>query len=337
MTIFFCTVSIINSRIRLTDVMNTPEEFEIIVPEEYHLERIDRFLAGSLELDLSRSYIQKLIHDDTITVNGNSIKQNYKVKEDDCIKIIIPEPEELDILPEDIPLDIVYQDASIAVINKQPGLVVHPGPGNWNATLVNALLFHLKDLSSIGGQVRPGIVHRLDKDTSGLMVVAKNDRAHQLLTAEFADRNVKKRYCAVVAGKPDERHFFVEKPIARHPKYRHKMTVCDDGKEARTEVFCTKIWNSRHGIFSLFDVHLHTGRTHQIRVHLSSMSLPIVGDPVYSKKWTKYRVPFLLLASVYLEFTHPDTGKRVSFEAPFPEHIIQFMEKTERLSETIIE
>jgi 23S rRNA pseudouridine1911/1915/1917 synthase len=317
--------------------MDTPEVFEIIVPEEYHLERIDRFLAGSLELDLSRSYIQKLIHDDTITVNGNSIKQNYKVKEDDCIKIVIPEPEELDILPEDIPLEIVYQDASIAVINKQPGLVVHPGPGNWDSTLVNALLFHLKDLSSIGGQVRPGIVHRLDKDTSGLMVVAKNDRAHQLLTAEFADRRVTKRYCAVVAGKPDERHFFVDSPIARHPKYRHKMTVWDEGKEALTEVFCKKIINSRQGIFSFFDVRLHTGRTHQIRVHLSSMSLPIVGDTVYSKKWAKYRVPYLLLASVYLEFTHPDTGQRVSFEAPLPDHITQFLEKAERLAENIIE
>jgi 23S rRNA pseudouridine1911/1915/1917 synthase len=178
------------------------EKIEIIVPEEYNLERIDRFLPLALETDFSRSYIQKLIENEDITVNGSPIKQNYKLKYDDVIAVEVPEPGELDVAPENIPLDIVYEDSSIVVINKQPGLVVHPGPGNWNGTMVNALLFHIKDLSSIGGSVRPGIVHRLDKDTSGLMVVAKNDRAHQKLTEDFASRNVIKRYAPSSPASP---------------------------------------------------------------------------------------------------------------------------------------
>ncbi len=306
------------------------EKIEIIVPEEYNLERIDRFLPLALETDFSRSYIQKLIKNEDITVNGSPIKQNYKLKYDDVIAVEVPEPGELDVAPENIPLDIVYEDSSIVVINKQPGLVVHPGPGNWNGTMVNALLFHIKDLSSIGGSVRPGIVHRLDKDTSGLMVVAKNDRAHQKLTEDFASRNVIKRYAAVIAGKPDSDHEVIDRPIGRHPKYRHKMTVREDGREAVTEYFLKKIWNNNHGIFSLLDVRLHTGRTHQIRVHLASLGTPIVGDQIYSKKWAKHRVPYLLLASVYLEFSHPESGEAVKFSVPMPGHMEKFIARIEK-------
>jgi 23S rRNA pseudouridine1911/1915/1917 synthase len=307
------------------------ETIEITVPDENNLERIDKFLPASLELDLSRSYIQKLIKGGHIRVNERIIKPNYKVKTDDRIVIVAPEPEPLELEPEDIPLDIVYQDGSIVVINKQPGLVVHPGPGNWSRTLVNGLLFHVKDLSSIGGVSRPGIVHRLDKDTSGLMVVAKNDASHQFLTAEFSSRNVKKKYVAVVVGKPHADHGVIDKPIGRHRKYRHKMTVDEKGREAVTEFRVRKVLNSRLGVFSFLDIDLHTGRTHQIRVHLSAAGMPVVGDPIYSKKWEKYRVPFLLLAATGLEFSHPSSGKAMSFVVNIPEHMRAFLEKIERL------
>jgi len=305
------------------------EKIELIVPEEYHLERVDRFLTGALEADLSRSYIQKLIKGGDILVNGSAIKQNYKIKTDDVISVTVPEPAELDVAPEEIPLDIVYQDADIAVINKPPGLVVHPGPGNWNGTLVNGLLYHLKDLSSIGGSIRPGIVHRLDKDTSGLMVVAKNDGAHRFLTEEFAARRVRKVYDAVVIGKPDRGHDVIDRPIGRHPKYRHKMAILENGREAVTEYYLKKIYNTQTGLFSHLEIHLHTGRTHQIRVHLSAMGNPIVADPIYSKRASRFKVPYLMLAARFLEFTHPAKGGAVSFRVDLPEHMVRFMNKLE--------
>ncbi|HOO73556.1 MAG TPA: RluA family pseudouridine synthase [Spirochaetota bacterium] len=301
--------------------------YETTVPGENNLERIDKFLVISLEADFSRSFIQKLIKDGNILANGSPIRQNYKVKTDDVILIEVPEPEVLDLVPRDIPLDIVYEDDDIAVINKKPGMVVHPGPGNYDHTMVNALLFHLKGLSSIGGVERPGIVHRLDKDTSGLIVVAKNDRAHQHLVNEFSARRVKKKYKAVVTGKPADDHGLIDMPIARHRKYRHKMAVVESGRDAVTEYRLEKMWNNRLGIFSLLDITLHTGRTHQIRVHLSASGLPIVGDPIYSKKWEKHRVPYLLLASVFLSFEHPRTGDEVSFEVSLPDHMRDFLEK----------
>jgi len=307
------------------------EIIKLTVPEEYHLQRVDKFITNAQEYDLSRSYIQKLIKDDHILVNGLSIKQNYKSKTDDEIVITIPEPKKLEIDAENIPLDIIYEDSTIAVINKQPGLVVHPGPGNWEKTMVNALLYHLKDLSSIGGVIRPGIVHRLDKDTSGIIVVAKNDEAHKSLADQFANRTVKKKYKTIVVGKLKDDSAIIDLPIGRHRKYRHKMTVTESGKEARTEYKVEKTFSSRLGTFSLVDVNLLTGRTHQIRVHFSSMGHPIVGDPIYSKKWEKYKVPFLLLASQEIKFKHPDTQEEVSFKVDLPEHMKLYLEKLENL------
>ncbi len=303
------------------------EKIEIVVPEEYHLERVDRFITRSLEIDLSRSFIQKLIRDGRITVNGYTIKQNYRVKNDDVILIVIPEPEDFRFEPENIAVEILHEDASIAVINKAAGMVVHPGPGNWNGTLANALLFHLKDLSAIGGVLRPGIVHRLDRDTSGVMVVAKSDAAHRFLAGEFAGRRVLKKYIAVVQEKPKCGQGTIDQPIGRHPRYRQKMAIVPGGREAVTEYFLQKIWNTNKGVFSLLDVRPHTGRTHQIRVHLSSTGTPIVGDPIYSRKWAKYNIPYLLLAAVSLEFTHPDSRNRVTFNIPIPEHIADFIRK----------
>ncbi len=308
------------------------EKIELAVPVEYHLERVDRFLTEALEADFSRSYIQKLIKGGDILVNGVEIKQNYRVKTDDVILISVPEPEELDLDAEDIPFDIVYQDTDIAVINKPPGLVVHPGPGTPNGTLVNGLLYHLKNLSSIGGSIRPGIVHRLDKDTSGLMVVAKNDGAHRFLVEEFAARRVKKIYNAVVIGKPDRSHDIIDRPIGRHPKYRHKMSVLDSGREAVTEYYLEKIFNTRTGLFSHLEIHLHTGRTHQIRVHLSAMGNPIVADPIYSKRASRFNAPYLMLAARSLAFTHPSKGEAVSFQADLPDHMVKFIQKLEAAS-----
>ncbi len=306
---------------------------DIIVPEEYHLERIDTFLASALEVDFSRSYIQKLIKGNSILVNGKEIKANYKVKTDDCISITLPEPDEIEIYPEDIPLNIVYEDDDIAVINKQPGLVVHVGPGNYTSTLVNALLFHVKKLSTAGDSYRPGIVHRLDRDTAGLMVISKTDEAYYNLVEQFSGRKVKKKYAAIVTGKPSEDSEIIEKSIGRHKKYRHKMTLTEDGKEAITEYRIDKIWHAPGGaVFTLLDVRIYTGRTHQIRVHLSSMGHPIVGDKIYSKKWMKYKLPYLLLCSTELSFSHPITGEEMMFNAEYPGHFKNFMAKLDNIT-----
>lgn len=308
----------------------TSEKLEFMVPEESDHARIDVFLAHSLELDFSRSYIQKLIRAGHVRVNGLAIRPNHRVRPDESIELEIPEPEKLDLEAEDLPLPILYEDSSLAVVNKPAGMVAHPGGGHRQGTLVNALLHHIRDLSSIGGTERPGIVHRLDKDTAGLMLVAKEDLAHRFLMEEFAGRRVVKRYTALCSGKPREDHGVIDGPIGRHPTYRHKMTVRDGGRQAITEFRLTRVWHTPTGVFSLMDILLHTGRTHQIRVHLSSSGLPIVGDPLYSKKWEKYGVPYLLLASVFLEFTHPRTGERMSFQTPVPQHIADFIKKLEK-------
>ncbi len=302
----------------------------VTVPEEYDLERIDRFLASSLESQISRSLIQKLIKEEHILVNGNSTRSNYKVKTDDEISISYPEAEVKLPYPQNIPINIIYEDESVAVINKQPGLVVHQGPGNYDDTLVNALLFHIKNLSTAGDEFRPGIVHRLDRDTAGLMVIAKTDEAYESLVEQFSSREVDKRYAAIVTGKPLKEHDVIDKPIARHKKYRQKMCVTEDGREAVTEYTISKIWHTPTGTFTMLDVKIFTGRTHQIRVHFSSMGNPVIGDQIYSKKWEKYRVPYLLLASTYLAFRHPATGERMEFSLDIPAHMKDFIERLEQ-------
>ncbi|MCU0846730.1 MAG: RluA family pseudouridine synthase [Spirochaetes bacterium] len=313
------------------DINYLSGRLEFTVSEEFGGERTDRFLASVLENGISRSYIQKLIKAGRVLANGGLIKQNHRLSAEDVVTIEIPSPEKLELMPEDIPIEVVYEDRSLLVVNKQAGLVVHPGPGNWNNTLVNALLYSVRDLSGIGGVERPGIVHRLDKDTSGLMVIAKNDAAHRSLVEAFAGRRVEKKYSAIVSGKPPKEHAVIDLPIARHRKYGHKMTVTGDGREAVSEYFLKKMWNTTRGIFSLLDVVLHTGRTHQIRVHLSASGMPIVGDPIYSKKSDKYGVPFLLLASVSLAFDHPEDGRRMSFTADLPPHMSEFIVKLEKI------
>ncbi len=303
----------------------------ITVPEEYDLERIDTFLASAMELDFSRSYIQKLIKGKNILVNGNAIKSNYKVKSEDSISITLPEPKKVEIFPEDIPLEILYEDEHICVINKQPGLVVHIGPGNYTKTLVNALLYHVKKLSDAGDDFRPGIVHRLDRDTAGIMVIAKDNEAYHGLVKAFSSRDVTKKYAAIVSGKPGEENGIIDQPIGRHKKYRHKMTLCEDGKEAITQYEVEKIWHLKMGeVFTLLDIQIHTGRTHQIRVHLSSMGHPVIGDRIYSKKWQKYKIPYLLLCAKELAFIHPCTGEEMKFSVELPQHFKDYMTKLDK-------
>ena len=305
------------------------EKIDLIVPEENTGSRVDAFLAESLEADLSRSFVQKLIRNGDITVNGTRVKPNCRLRAGDSVVIVIPEPKQLDIEPKNIPLDVIYEDDDIAVINKAPGITVHPGAGTDGDTLVSALMFHLEELSSIGGVERPGIVHRLDKDTAGLMVIAKNDRAHRLISSQFAERTTFKEYIAVTVGAPKEDRFLIDSPIGRHPVYRHKMTVRSDGRNASTEIISVRRFAVTRGNFALLRIVIHTGRTHQIRVHLSSRGFPIVGDPLYSKNHASHGVPFLLLASVRLAFDHPATGKRVDFSIPPPPHFQQFIDKLE--------
>ncbi len=312
--------------------MDDKKTITLTVPNEYSNTRIDVFIFNALEGELSRSFIQKLLKGGNITVNGNSVKQNYKVKQHQEITIAIPQPEKTSLQPQDIPLTILFEDNDIAVIYKPAGMVVHPGAGNVEHTLVNALLYHFKGLSSIGGVERPGIVHRLDKDTEGLMIIAKNDTAHTIASKAFQQRTVIKKYEAIVIGKPNEVSGLINKAIDRHPKYGHKMAVRDDGKEALTQYTCKEIWHTTNGVFSRLELQIYTGRTHQIRVHLASLGLPIVGDQLYSKKWEKYRVPYMLLAATYLQFHHPITKQPLQFCVDLPMHIKDFITRLNALA-----
>jgi len=303
------------------------EKYIITTPAEFDLERIDRIIPVLLETDISRSQIQKLIKSGDITVNGSETRANYKVKTDDTIEILINEAETSALTPENIPVNIIYEDDDIAVIIKQPGLVVHPGPGNYGSTLVNGLLYHIKKLSISDDPSRPGIVHRLDRDTSGLMVIAKSDTAYTSLVEQFSARTVEKHYSAIVIGKPVKDHALINRPIARHKKYRQKMTIDESGREAITEYTVSRIWHTDIGVFTMLNIILHTGRTHQIRVHLSAMGNPIIGDQIYSKKWEKYKAPYLLLASTCLRFKHPSSGAELSFSAELPPHILEYFDK----------
>ncbi|MCL1864370.1 MAG: RluA family pseudouridine synthase [Spirochaetes bacterium] len=307
------------------------EKYIITVPAEFDLERIDRIIPILLETDISRSQIQKLIKSGDITVNGSETRANYKVKTDDEIEIVTKEDDMLLPHEENIPINIIYEDDDIAVIIKQPGLVVHPGHGNYGSTLVSGLLYHIKRLSILGDPLRPGIVHRLDRDTSGLMVIAKSDAAYISLVEQFSSRTVEKHYAAIVIGKPVKDHALINRPIARHKKYRQKMTIDEDGREAITEYTISRIWHTDMGVFTMLNIILHTGRTHQIRVHLSAMGNPIVGDQIYSKKWEKYKVPYLLLASTYLKFIHPISREVLSFSAELPLHISEYIDKLDSM------
>ena len=287
--------------------------------------RLDAYIA-SKQSDLSRSNIQKLIESGEILVNNSKKKMSYKVQEGDVIQINVLEAREANIKPESIPIDIVYQDNDIIVVNKPKGLVVHPANGNPDGTLVNAIMAICKDgLSGIGGELRPGIVHRLDKDTSGLLIVAKNDKAHRIMSEQIKNRKVRKIYIALVKGVVAENEATINMPIGRSTKDRKKMAVRKDGKEAVTHFKVLK----RYQNYTLLEVKIDTGRTHQIRVHMAEIGHPVVGDMVYSSGKNEFGVEGQMLHAKSLDFKHPITGKQMHLEAPLPQYFQEVLLKLE--------
>ncbi|KMN43877.1 RluA family pseudouridine synthase [Bacillus sp. LK2] len=289
------------------------EVVQVTVAEEQKSERIDKFVA-EINSEWSRSQVQQWIKDDVVTVNGKSVKVNYKVKENDEITVTIPDPEELDIQAEDMNLEIYYEDADVLVVNKPRGMVVHPAPGHTSGTLVNGLMHHCTDLSGINGVMRPGIVHRIDKDTSGLLMVAKNDMAHESLVNQLVAKTVTRRYKAIVHGVIPHDKGTIDAPIGRDKKERQSMTVDENGKNAVTHFQVLE----RFKDFTLVECRLETGRTHQIRVHMKYIGYPLAGDPKYGPKKTLDMNGQALHAGI-LGFDHPRTGEYIQFEAPIPE------------------
>ena len=298
------------------------DDLKFIVTKENIGKRLDAYVS-SLKDNISRSNAQKLIKNNKIFVNGKNVKESYKVKENDEIRIIIEEPKKSSLKPENIPLDIIYEDNDIIVINKPKGMVVHPGNGNHEGTLVNAVLAYAKDLSGIGGKLRPGIVHRIDKDTSGLIIVAKNDEAHKNLSEEIKNHEVTKIYTCLVRGNISEDDATIDMPIGRDKNDRKKMAVTEDGKKAITHFRVLK----RYGNYTLLRVKIDTGRTHQIRVHMAKIGHPIIGDEVYSNGKNEFNVHGQMLHSTYLKFKHPVTGKELELEAPLPQYFQDVLEQ----------
>ena len=288
--------------------------------------RLDAYIS-SKETNLSRTNVQRLIEEGNILVNGQKKKISYKVQIGDNIEINIPEAKETSIKAENIPVEVVYEDNYIIVVNKPKGMVVHPANGNPDGTLVNAIMAMCKgSLSGIGGEIRPGIVHRLDKDTSGLLIVAKNDLAHINMSNQIKDRQVKKIYIALVKGNINENEATINMPIGRSTKDRKKMAVRKDGKEAITHFKVLK----RYKNYTLLEVKIDTGRTHQIRVHMAEIGHPVVGDMVYSKGKNEFGVEGQMLHSKSLDFKHPITGKEMHLEARLPEYFEKVLEKLDR-------
>ena len=286
--------------------------------------RLDAYLAKNTEL--SRSAAAKLIESGAVTVNGKTVEKKYQLREGDGIDLTLPEAEEYEAEPENIPLDVVYEDSDIIVINKPSGMVVHPAPGNYTGTLVNALLYHCKDsLSGIGGVMRPGIVHRIDKDTSGLLVVAKNDRAHRALSEELSYHGIEREYHALVRGGFKEESGTVDLPIGRHPVDRKRMAVIKSGEGAREAVTHYEVIRS-YGQVTHLRLRLETGRTHQIRVHMSHLGHALLGDEVYASTKTlfeKQHAPLFdgqILHAKRLSLTHPVTKERMTFECELPDN-----------------
>ena len=294
---------------------------------EQPCERLDVFLSA--RLGVTRSAAKKLLDGGHITVGGKAVKASRPVSAGEEVVAEIPDPETLDLTPQDIPVDIVYEDEDIAVVNKPQGLTVHAGSGNLSGTLVNALLYRLNSLSSINGVVRPGIVHRIDKDTSGLLVVAKNDAAHLSLSAQIAEKTCRREYLALCEGIFKEDTGRIETYIGRSPSDRVKMAVVpkEKGKYALTEYEVQARYAEG---FTLARFRLYTGRTHQIRVHCRYIGHPVVGDPVYGSKKQKFHLAGQLLHACRLELTHPRTGERMSFEAPLPAYFTDVLSRLER-------
>lgn len=295
------------------------EKMEHRINEQDANERIDKVIA-SLNNEWSRTQVQAWIKEGYVLVNGKNIKTNYKTTVNDLIEIHLPEPEPLDVVAEKMDLDIYYEDGDVLVVNKPKGMVVHPAPGHITGTLVNGLMYHCKDLSGINGVLRPGIVHRIDKDTSGLIMVAKNDFAHESLVNQLMEKKVLRKYRAIVHGVIPHDHGTIDAPIGRDPKDRQSMTVIETGKNAVTHFNVLERFNQ----YTYVECQLETGRTHQIRVHMKYIGFPLVGDPKYGPKKTLNLDGQALHAAV-LGFYHPRTKEFLSFEAPLPEYFDQLL------------
>lgn len=292
--------------------------YEYLVKDSDAGQRIDKLLSIQLT-DFSRSYIQKLLSNRAVLIHGQPIKSNYKVKEGDYIQVEIPEPEVLDVQPENIPLDIVYEDTDILIINKPKGMVVHPAAGHYSGTLVNAILYHCQDdLSTINGVLRPGIVHRIDMDTTGLLVICKNNMAHQSLAEQLKVHSITRKYTAIVYDNIPEDNGTIHKTIGRHPVDRKKQAVnVRNGRDAITHY---RVLERFGGKYTMVECQLETGRTHQIRVHMASIHHPLLGDTVYGPSKDSFHLQGQTLHAGVLGFIHPRTGKYVEFHSELPEY-----------------
>lgn len=301
----------------------------VIVKENNQKKRLDSFISEECGLNLSRTMVKKLLDEEKILVNNKLQKASYKPEIGDILTIDIPKPKEIKLEAQDIPVPVVYEDNDIIVVNKPKGMVVHPANGNPDGTLVNAILAMCKDsLSGIGGEIRPGIVHRLDKDTSGLLIVAKNDLAHMNMSKQIQERKVTKKYIALVKGNVPEDEATIHMPIARSTKDRKKMAVDAKGKDAITHFKVLK----RYGKYTLLELKIDTGRTHQIRVHMSYIGHPVVGDMVYSNGKNEFGVEGQMLHAKSLEFKHPVTNKEMHLEAELPEYFKKVLAKLDSQS-----
>ncbi len=302
-----------------------PEVKLIVVDEQMDGNRLDVLIAEEVE-HLSRSAVKGLINEGKVLVNQKVLKASYRVQEGDEINIEIPKPQVLQLQPRNIPLEIIYQDEALAVINKPKGLVVHPAHGNWDYTLVNALLYHIKVLSDINGEIRPGIVHRLDKDTSGVMVVAKNNEAYRSLAAQIKEYSIKREYIALVHGAIKENVGTIDAPIARNKVERKKMAVVTGGRPAVSKYQVLE----RFDKYSLVKVELVTGRTHQIRVHFAYIKHPVVGDPLYGLGKKHFGLGSQVLHAHLLGFVHPDNGQYMEFSSPLPDYFQEIIASLHR-------
>ena len=299
------------------------EPIRLRASEESKNQRLDAFLASSLD-GLTRSQATRLIESGEVAVNGRAVSKSYKLAGGEDVAVTLPEPEPVEAVPQDIPLDVVYEDADVIVVNKPSGMVVHPAPGHPDGTLVNALLYHCAGtLSGIGGALRPGIVHRIDRDTSGLIIAAKNDAAHQYLSAQLADHTLARTYECIVVGKLREDRGTVNAPIARHPTDRKRMAVVAGGREAVTH------WEviARYPGYTHVRCRLETGRTHQIRVHMAYIGHPILGDTVYGAKKEVPGLTGQCLHAVGLRFLHPRTHEVMELSCPLPEEFTRMLQK----------
>ena len=300
---------------------------EYTVPESASGERIDRFLAASGEY--SRSFLQKLLKAEKVLVNDAAVKSSYRLEEGDSITFEVPEPEDIHIEAENIPLDIVYEDSSVILVNKPKGMVVHPAPGHYTGTLVNALMYHCReDLSGINGELRPGIVHRIDRDTTGILIICKNDAAHRCIAEQLKEHSITRRYFAIVRGNLKSDEGCVDAPIGRHPTDRKKMSINE--KHGRHAVTHYRVLE-RFGDYTYITCRLETGRTHQIRVHMASLGHPLLGDTVYGPEKQPFATEGQVLHAGILGFIHPDTGNYMEFQVPLPDYFEKILEKLRKM------